>query len=176
MSELHISKAALHKRLSTKATPANIKLVLERLTAAPQRLRALSKGLSDAQLIIPLGEGERSFKRDLAHLLYCAERGTLPIYYALILDKPFMPRIRAERGWGKLLGYEQFDFIELLQVFKFHRQALMTVLWGLTANQWERAVKPEGKQRTESVYYSARGLCVHELGHLEDLTGKLGVL
>ena len=86
-----------------------------------------------------------------------------------------MPRIHAERQWGKLLRYEAFDLPDLFAYFAFNRRALLNVLQGLTAQQWERTVQPEGKRRSESVYYSARGLCVHEYGHLEDLAKKLGV-
>ena len=176
MTKSPLSQSALHKRLGTTPTSELIELLLEVLTAAPERLHALSGGLSDEQLSRPLGEGERSFKRDLTHLIYCAERGTIPIYYALAAQDPFMPRIHAERQWGKLLRYESFDLPELFAYFSFNRRALLQVLRGLTPKQWERTVQPEGKQRRESVYYAARGLCVHEYGHLEDLAGKMAKL
>lgn len=171
-----MTRAALHKRLSTKPSDARIALILEALTATPSRLKALSAGLSKAELNAPLGEGERSFKRDLTHLIYCAERGTIPIYYALTAEQPFMPRIHAERQWGKLLRYESFDLPDLFAYFAFNRRALLNVLRGLGPRQWERSVQPEGKQRSESVYYAARGLCLHEYGHLEDLAGKLDAI
>ena len=75
---------------------------------------------------------------------------------------------------GKLLRYEAFGVTDLFAYFAFNRRALLHVLQGLTAQQWERTMQPEGKKRSESVYYAARGLCVHEYGHLEDLAGKLG--
>ena len=31
-------------------------------------------------------------------------------------------------------------------------------------------------QPSESVYYMARGFCLHQVGHLEDLASKLGEL
>ncbi len=173
MSGSQMSKAALHKRLSTTASAELIEIVLDVLAAAPASLRDLSKGLPDEELTRPLGQGERSFKRDLTHLIYCAERGTIPIYYALTAREPLMARIHAERQWGKLLRYEAFDLPDLIAYFTFNRRALLNVLRGLRPQQWERAVQPEGKQRKESVYYAARGLCVHEYGHLEDLAGKL---
>ena len=84
-----------------------------------------------------------------------------------------MARIHAERQWGKLLRYESFDLPDLFAYFSFNRRALLNVLGGLTPAQWERTAQPEGKKRKESVYYAARGLCVHEYGHLEDLAGKM---
>lgn len=169
-----MTKAALHKRLTTKPSDERIALILEVLAATPGRLHELRAGLADDDLDQPLGQGERSFKRDLTHLIYCAERGAIPIYYALTAEQPSMPRIHAERQWGKLLRYEVFGLPDLFAYFAFNRRALLHVLQGLTAQQWERTLQPEGKKRSESVYYAARGLCVHEYGHLEDLAKKLG--
>lgn len=169
-----VSKAALHKRLSTQPSEARIALILQVLAAAPERLRQLSSGLTEAELTTPLGKGERSFMRDLTHLIYCAERGADPIHHALLLEDAFMPRIHAERDWGALMQYETFEIAELMAYFSFRRRALLRILTRLSRGQWERTVRREGVKRAASVYFSARGLCVHELGHLEDLAGKLG--
>ena len=174
MSGVTTSKAALHKRLITRPSAARIALILQVLEAAPSRLRALSKGFTEAELTTPLGEGERSFKRDLTHIIYCAERGADPIHHALLLDDAFMPRIHAERDWGALMRYEAFEIAELMAYLDFRRAALLRILTGLCPEQWERSVRREGVRRRESVYYCARGLSIHELGHLEDLAGKLG--
>ncbi len=176
MPDETLTKAALHKRLTTTPSDERIALVLQILEAAPASLKALGFELTDAESELPLGPGERSFKRDLTHLIYCAERGTIAIYYALAADEPVMPRVHAERQWGKLLRYEAFDLEALFAHFRFNRRALLNVLRGLKPRQWERAIQPEGKKRTESVYYSARGICLHEYGHLEDLTDKLALL
>ena len=157
MSKEMMTKAALHKRLTTTPSEERITLILEVLAATPSRLHELRAGMADDELDRPLGQGERSFKRDLTHLIYCAERGTIPIYYALAANEPFMPRIHAERQWGRLLRYEAFDLPDLLAYYAFNRRALLNVLHGLTPQQWERTVKPEGKKRSESVYYAARG-------------------
>ena len=169
-----VSKAALHKRLATRPSGERIALILQVLAAAPERLRGLSRGLTEAELTTPLGAGERSFKRDLTHLIYCAERGADPIHHALLLDDAFLPRVHAERDWGALMRYEAFDIAELMAYFTFRRTALLRILQGLSRGQWERTTRREGVKRAESVYYSARGVAVHELGHLEDLAGKLG--
>ena len=174
MTELFAAKDQLEKRLKTKSSDARIELALAHLAAGPKRLRNLAAGLTQAELTTPLGEAERSFKRDLTHLCYCAERGADPIHHALLLDLPFMPRIHAERDWGKLMRYESFQIAELLAYYDFRRRALMRILRGLSRAQWERSVRREGVKRQESVYYAARGLCLHELDHLEDLASKLG--
>lgn len=170
------TKATLHKRLTTKPSNERIALILETLDATPARLHELSAGLSDAHLNQPLGQGERSFKRDLTHLIYCAERGSEPLFYALLLEEPFVPRIHAERDWGALMQYEAFEIAQLMAYFAFRRAALLRILHRLKRAQWDRSVQREGVKRSESVYYSARGLCLHEYGHLEDLNGKLALL
>ena len=169
-----LTRAGLHKRLGTAATAERIALALAHLDVAPVRLRNLAQGLPDDRLNAPLGEGERSFKRDLTHLCYCAERGSEPIHHALLLKEPFMPRIHAERDWGALMRYEAFAIAELLDYFEFRRRALMRILRDLRPAQWQRASRREGVKRSETVYYSARAICLHELEHLEDLAGKLG--
>lgn len=176
MPDKTMSEAALRKRLTTKPSVERIELTLQVLAASPGRLQELSAGRSEAELTTPLGQDERSFKRDLTHLIYCAERGTDPIYHALILKEPFIPCIHAERDWGALMRYETFEIAELMAYFNFRRKALLRILRGLSREQWDRSVQREDVRRTESVYYSARGLCVHEYGHLEDLTGKLAML
>ena len=168
------SKAQLAKQLKTKPSDERIALVLAQLELAPLRLQNLAAGLSDSDLTRPLGKGERSFKRDLTHLCYCAERGGAPIHHALLLDQPLMPRIHAERDWGKLMRYEDFAIAELFAYYDFQRKALLRILRRLSPEQWQRSARREGVQRLESVYYSARGLCLHEMEHLEDLATKLG--
>ncbi len=166
-------KVELGKQLATRQSPERIKLALAVLGASPQRLRNLRAGLTEAELTAPLGNGERSFKRDLTHLIYCAERGEYPIVHALLLELPQLPRIHAERDWGNLMRYETFPIAELLDYFDFRRRALLHILRGLQPEQWQRSVLREGVKRSESVYYAARGLCLHEVEHLEDLAKKL---
>lgn len=175
MPDKTMSKVALRKRLTAQPSDERIELMLQVLAASPGHLQKLSAGRSEAELMAPLGEGERSFKRDLTHLIYCAERGTDPIFHALIRKEPFIPRIHAERDWGALMQYEAFEIPELMAYFNFRRAALLRILHGLKRPQWDRSVRRQGVKRTESVYHWARGLCVHEYGHLEDLANKLGV-
>lgn len=174
MPDKTMSNVGLRKRLTTQPSDERIELMLQVLAASPGRLQKLSAGKSEAELMAPLGDGERSFKRDLTHLIYCAERGTDPLFHALILKEPFIPRIHAERDWGALMQYEAFEIPELMAYFNFRRAALLQILRGLKRPQWDRSVRREGVKRTESVYHWARGLCVHEYGHLEDLAQKLG--
>lgn len=161
------------KQIPTEQTGANIQEVLRLMAETPNRLEKLSKGLSEERLREPLGKGERSFVEVLAHLLNCEARTSESIHLALLLKEPALHPIHPERDLGKLLRYDQMDFSELLAYFKFRRTVLLKVLSTLKESQWSRAIREEGKQRKESVYWRARGQALHELEHVEDLERKL---
>jgi hypothetical protein len=162
------------RRLSTTATPANIASVLHLLAATPQTLADLATTLSPEALAAPLGTGERSFSQDLAHLLHCEARTAEAIGLALLLDAPLLPDLHPERDWGRLLRYDLCPCDELLAYFRLRRAVLLRILHGLAPAQWARAVREEGKQRQESVYWLARAQALHEAEHTTDLAAKLG--
>lgn len=161
------------KSISTDLTAANIAAVLDILSRVPAQLDELCKGLTDDQLHQPLGEGERSFVENLAHIINCEARTAETIYAALTLPEPQVLTIHPERQWGKLLRHDELPFADLLAYFKFRRVVLLRVLQGLSDKHWERVVRQEGKQRKESVYWQARGLALHELEHITDMENKL---
>ena len=161
------------KKISTDQTPANIAKIIEILTETPQKLEALSTSLKAAQLLQPLGEGERSFTQDLAHLLNGEARTSEMIYQALLSKEPLFADVHPDRHLGKLLGFELLDFNDLLAYFKLRRAILLRVLSSLKEADWSRSVREEGKQRKETVYWRARTIAMHELDHIGDLENKL---
>lgn len=163
----------MKKQIPTEQTEENVREVLLFLSETPVRLERLSKGLSEKRLREPLGNGERSFSEAMAHLLNCEARSSEAITLALMLKEPMLAHVHPERDLGKLLQYENFPFNELLKYFKFRRKVLLEVLNSLKDRQWSRAIRQEGKQRKETVYWQARGLALHELEHIEDLERKL---
>ena len=163
----------MKKQISIDQTEENIRAVLRLLTEMPDRLEKLSQGLSDKKLHEPLGKGERSLIETLAHILNCEAITAESIYLALMLKEPVMHRIHAERDLGKLLRLDQMPFEELTAYFKIRRTVLMNVLNSLNDKQWSRAIREEGKQRKESIYWRARGQALHELEHVLDLEKKL---
>ena len=84
------------------------------------------------QLRQPLGEGERSFTEDLAHLIHSEARTSEAIYLALLLEEPLIPDVHSERQWGKLLRYDLLSCPDLLIYFKLRRLVLLRVLASLT--------------------------------------------
>lgn len=164
----------MKKEISTDLTDANIAKVMEILAETPSQLDGLSKPLPQEQLRQPLGEDERSYTEDLAHLIHSEARTSEAIYLALLLDEPLLPDLHSERQWGKLLRYDLLSPSDLLIYFKLRRTVLLRVLASLSEEQWARAIREEGKKRKESVYWRVRSLAMHELDHLTDLQNKLG--
>ena len=164
---------SMKKTISTDLTDATIVKVMDVLAETPSQLENLSKSLSDQQLCQPLGEGERSFTEDLAHLIHTEARSSEAIYLALLLEEPLLPDVHPERQWGKLLRYDLLEFSDLLSYFKTRRRVLLRLLTSLTESQWKRTIREEGKKRQESVYWRARTIAMHELDHLNDLQNKI---
>lgn len=156
----------MKKNISTDLTTANIAKVMEILTETPQKLEMLSKPLTAEQLCQPLGEGERSFTQDLAHMINGEARSSEMIYQALLANEPIFANLHPDRHLGKLLRFDLLDFNDLLAYFKLRRTVLLRVLSGLKEEDWSRCVREEGKQRKESVYWRARTIAIHELDHL----------
>lgn len=163
----------MKKLISTDLTASNIQDVLQMLRETPTALKTLSHGLSDRQLVEPLGPGERSFAESLAHLLHCEAITSQAIYLALLIDEPLLANIHPERDLGKLIRLDHMPFDELLDYFKFRRTVLLRVLEPLTEKKWSRQVREQKKQRQESVYWKARGQALHEQEHLQDLDHEL---
>lgn len=74
-----------------------------------------------------------------------------------------------------MLRYNLSDFDDLLMYFKFRRTVMLRVLSGLKEVQWLCAIREEGKQRKETVYWRARSLALHEVEHVWDLEKKVNV-
>ena len=167
------NSSVMTRTLSTEMTPANIANVLELLAETPTRLEGLSKSLPADQLRQPPGKGERTPSEVLAHLINGEARSAEMIYQALLVKEPFFADIHPDRNWGKLTRFDLLEFSELVAYFTIRRKVLLRVLSGLKESDWSRAVREEGKQRKESVYWRARTIVMHELDHLADLDKKL---
>lgn len=161
------------KNISTKVTSSNIAQVLGLLAETPGTLEALSRSMPVKKRNQPLGEGERSLTETLAHIINSEARISESIFLALLVDEPLIADIHSERDWGQLLRYDLSDFDELWAYFKFRRAVMLRVLSGLKEVQWSRAIREEGKQRKETVYWRARSLALHEVEHVGDLESIL---
>lgn len=163
----------MKKSISTEPTKANISLTLAILSNTPERLNQFASKFTTEEARLPLGDGERSFVEDLAHLINVEAISSQSIYLALMLKEPMLHPIHAERDWGKLIRYDLMEVSDLLSYFKFRRVVLLRVLNSLSDEEWLRTVSEENKARRESIYWRVRGLALHEQDHLTDLEKKL---
>ncbi|MEM6431525.1 MAG: DinB family protein, partial [Deinococcota bacterium] len=120
--------------------------------------------------------GKRSFVEEVAHLLNCEARFSEAVYLALIFKEPSITKVHPERQWGKLINYENFSPIELLNYFSFRRSMLHAVLQPLSEKDWLRIVREIHKQRQETVYLQVRKLLLHELHHLDLIEARVDKL
>lgn len=163
----------MKKPISTDLTEENVRAVLDLLAASPEGFARIRGRCTDAQLVEPLGVGERSIHAVLVHVLNCEARSFEAITLALLADEPLISTIHPERDFGKLFRLDRLPFDELLSYFRLRRRLLLDVLLQLSAKKWERTIRTEGKQRRESVYWQARGQALHELEHLQEIQLKL---
>lgn len=152
-------------KISTQQTRTNIDRVTGLLAATPDRLQAVSSGLTPAQLAEPLAAGEWSLIEIMAHLVSCEAVVTQAITAALLVDEPVLPAVHPQRQWAGLLPYTTFPFPQLLGYFHFRRQLLLRLLAPLPEGEWGKSVTRAGK-RPETVYRLARSLALHEADHL----------
>ena len=164
---------AMNKAFTNEQTPENLATVLKILAESPARLETVSKSVTADKLRQSLGKNERTPVEVLAHMINGEARSADMIYQALLVQEPFFAAFHPDRNWGKLVRFDLLDFSELLAYFNIRRKILLRVLSGLKEKDWARAVREEGKQRKESVYWRARSLVMHELDHLGELEKKL---
>ncbi|MEJ2549956.1 MAG: DinB family protein [Anaerolineales bacterium] len=161
-------------KITTQPSTENISTLLDLLRGAPARLDALAFGQGESALIQPPGEGQRSFREILTHLLNSEARLTEAVYQILLLKEPNLPQIHPERDWGKLMSYQKLGLADLLGYFKLRRLLLLSVLEKLSTQEWLRTGREAGKKRQESVYWKTRTLVLHEIQHLSELEERIG--
>jgi len=156
-------------KITTQPSSENISILLDLLRGAPARLDVLAVGQQESALIQPPGEGQRSFREILAHLLNSEARLVKAIYQILLLNESDLPQIHPEKDWGKLVTYQKLSIVDLLEYFKLRRLMLLGVLEHLSNEEWLRNGWEVGKKRQESVYRKIRTQVLHEGEHLSEL-------
>lgn len=148
----------------------SIEQILAILTETPQRIAALSAGLSEGQLHARPEPGEWSANEVLAHLRACADVWGDCMALILAEDEPTIQAVHP-RTWIKKTDYGQQAFASSLQAFTAQRADLLAVLESLAPQAWEReaTVTGAGKPRVWTVYGYARRLARHEEPHVEQI-------
>jgi hypothetical protein len=147
-----------------------IEQVLALLAQTPQRIAALTAGLSPAQLRTAPKQGEWSANDVLAHLRSCADMWGNCITAIIAEDRPTI-RAVDPRTWIKQTDYPQLEFRPLLHSFTMQRVGLLVVLEPLPPEDWSRAatVTGAGRPLERTVLSYAQRLARHEQPHIKQI-------
>ncbi len=148
-------------------TPLTTEQVLILLAETPPRLRALTAGLSPAQLQTCSSPGEWSLNDILAHLRSCADVWGDCIQKILAENRPTYRAVNPTR-WIKQTNYPELEFRRSLRAFKTQRTELLAVLQPLPPKAWSRSatVTGAGKPLERTVFSYVQWLANHEQSHL----------
>jgi DinB family protein len=149
-----------------KVDYAEIEKTLKSLTASPDRLKALSKGLDKTQLHFRSAEEPWSFNDILAHLRGCADVWGKSILAMISQEHPTL-RYVSPRTWMRKTNYPEQDFDISLEAFTKQHNELLEALKALTNNDWSRGATftATTKGREQTVLSYAQRIAQHENEH-----------
>lgn len=154
------------KQIPTAFSEPAVSKALHILESTPAALKELSSYISEKDFAKPITKGKRSFKETLHHFLNIEALNYVTIYPALLIDKPRVYGLHAERDLGKLRLYEGFTRAELLTSFQLERRKTLNFLKSLEKDDWQRQIVESGKSRQETIYWRTRALALHDHTHL----------
>ncbi len=169
--KVELEKAVQKKRneIPTSFSEAALDTILATLEYTPQYLNSIAKHFDDKTSLKPLMEGKRSFRETLIHLLNFEGLNYTTVYPALLLNNPKVYPIHAERDFGKLCLFTDFQLSELLTAFCFERKKSLSFLKSLKTKDWTKSLIEESKVREETIYSMARRTAVHDFTHIQIL-------
>ena len=140
------------------------------LVAAPERIAALTEGLTEEQLHTPPSDGEWSINDILAHMRACADQWGNSIVTIVNEDHPTIRAINP-RSWIKRTDYRELQFAESLGAYTQQRAELMKALESLSPNEWKRSatVTGAGAPLVRTVDGYAQRIARHERPHLKQI-------
>jgi hypothetical protein len=110
------------KEIPTSFSEAALTNIFTILEFTPGYLTLISKYFNDKSSLKPIIEGKRSFRETMIHLLNVEGLNYTTIYPSLILNKPVVYPLHAERDFGRLSLFGDFNLNELLNVFCMERK------------------------------------------------------
>lgn len=140
---------------------------LDRLASAPARLRALVSGLTEEQLATPYREGGWTVRQVIHHLPDSHMNSYVRFKLALTEDEPTI-KPYDEAAWAMLCDSVVTPVQVSLTLFEALHERWVTLLRGLTEEQWKRTMRhPEiGLLRLDQVLalYAWHG--DHHIAHI----------
>ena len=148
----------------------SIEEVLSLLAETPQRIAALTEGLTAAQLRIASGGDEWSANDVLAHLRSCADVWGDYMRRILAEDRPTIRAVNPT-AWIKRTDYLDLEFAPSLRAFTTQRAELLTVLEPLGPEDWAQTatVTGAGSPLQKTVLDYAERLARHERPHIKQI-------
>jgi hypothetical protein len=150
--------------------PLPVEQVLTLLEELPQRIDALTTGLSPAQLRTRPDDDSWSVVDVLAHLRSCADVWGDCIAMILAEDHPTIKAIDP-RTWVRRTDYHDLEFQPSFHAFTTQRAALLTTLTTLKPDQWPRTatMTGAGKPIVRTLQSFAARLARHERTHVKQI-------
>ena len=150
--------------------PLTIEQVLTLLEGAPQRITALTTGLSPSQLRTRRDDDSWSAVDVLAHLRSCADVWGDCIATILAEDHPTIRAIDP-RTWVKRTDYPELEFQPSFRDFIIQRADLLATLATLSPEQWSRSatMTGAGKPIDRTLQSFAARLARHERTHVKQI-------
>ncbi|MGA7671118.1 MAG: DinB family protein [Nitrolancea sp.] len=151
-------------------TSIAVEEIVTMLAAAPERIAAVTKGLTEEQLHTPPSDGEWSINDILAHMRACADQWGDSIVTIVNEDHPTIRAINP-RSWIKRTDYRELQFGESFRAYTDQRAELMNDLQSLSADDWNRSatVTGAGAPLERTVHGYAQRLARHERPHLKQI-------
>ncbi len=148
-------------------TRAQVLILLEE---GPQRIAALTNGLTPAQLRTSAADGGWSATEILAHLRACADMWGAAIAAMLAEEHPTLRAVNP-RKWVKSTDYADQQFAASFAAYAAQRDALLAVLQPLPAEAWARTatVTGAGAPLARTVHFYAQWLASHERTHFKHI-------
>ncbi|HEX8170822.1 MAG TPA: DinB family protein [Thermoanaerobaculia bacterium] len=140
---------------------------LEVLAATPAAVRAMTRGVSDAELRRPEGEGKWSMLEVIHHL--ADGELVIGVRLRMIVAEERPPIVAYDQElWATNLAYRDAELEPLLAQFETVRDANLRLARRLTPEQ-QRRVGIHTERGAESAGYLLRLLAGHDLAHLGQL-------
>ncbi|MBL7998040.1 MAG: DinB family protein [Candidatus Kapabacteria bacterium] len=171
--KLHTIIEAKKKEMPSQGSVNAILSIMATLQETPRYLRSVAPRFPEERSRVPIMEGKRSFRQTVEHLLNIEALHYTTIYPAFLLPTPDVYPLHAERHIARLQLFDSFTMEELLTVFEFERRKSLSFLESLTAGDWLRTIREQGKKRQESIYWRARTLALHDVTHVHIIMFQL---
>lgn len=144
--------------------------ILTMLAEQPGRIAALTQGMSHERLHTPPGEGERSVRDIVGHLLSCQDMWGGVILRLIAEDNPVITGMNPNT-WIKQTDYLRQDFGPLWERYANKRAEFLSVLSAQPPEGWNRtgSLKAWGQVYPRYVHFEADALARHERTHLRQI-------